>query len=212
MSTPSSAPRARAPFAVAFLAVLAACAPIRRNYTEPTAGKLARVRVSTDGIVWLIPNNKCVDYRDPRSGLGPVAQGAMFSKALNDKKMGMPGTGPRTAGLQTSELAVQAEEPVVLSYGHETSTSTGRITTTYTCKLNFVFTPKQGYDYAALSETTPDGRRCRMGVVAIGDKSGPFGKAVAIQNQYDKPGCEKVEEEAAHSELKSPEGEATATQ
>ncbi len=206
------APRLPSLAAVASLALLAACAPIRRNYTEPATGKLARVRVATDGIVWLVPNNRCVDFRDPRSGLGPVAQGAMFSKALNDRKLGMPGAAPTTVGFETSELAVQADEPVVLAYGHEKSMSTGRITTTITCKVNFAFTPKQGHDYAAYAQTTPDGRRCRLGVVAIGDGSGPFAKAVAVQNQYDKAACEKVEEDAARSELKSPEGEATATQ
>jgi hypothetical protein len=205
-----SFPRRAAPLAaLSTLVVLGGCAPIRRIYTEPTAGKLARVRVSTDGIVWLVPNNRCVDFTDPRSGLGPVAQGPMFNSSMNEKKLGMPGKIP-AGSLASSELRIQAEEPLVLSYGHETSTSTGRITTTYTCKVNFAFTPKPGYDYAAVSQTTPDGRRCGLGVFAVGENGTEFAKYVPIKNQYDKVACEKVANDKLAAEVqRSMESEAT---
>ncbi len=213
LARPTAATRA---FLVAFVLFLGACAPIRRTYTEPTSGKLARIRVSTDGIVWVVPNNRCRDFSDQRSGLGPVAQGPMFNHSMNDKKVGIPGSAPTagqvpTVGFASSELLVQAEEPLVLGYGHEKSMSAGTITTTYTCKVDFLFVPKEGYDYAALAETTPDGRRCRLGVAAIGDKQGAFGKYVAIKNQYDKAGCEKAATAASSGAAKdgSEEGEAT---
>ncbi len=195
----------------AVVLLVAGCAPIRRAYTEPTTGKLSRIRVSTDGIVWVVPSNRCRDFSDQRSGLGPVAQGALLNHSNNDKKLGIPGAPPTTAGVATSELLVQADEPMVLGYAYETSTRAGTITTTYTCKVDFAFVPKEGYDYAAVSGTTPDGRRCRMGVAAIGDKQGAFGKFVAIKNQYDKAGCEKAAAAASAAAAKeaSEEGEAT---
>ncbi len=196
----------------ALVLVIAGCAPIRRTYTEPTSGKLARIRLTTDGIVWVVPSNRCRDFSDPRSGLGPVAQGPMFNHSMNDKKLGIPGEAPTaSAGHATSELLVQADEPLVLGYGHEQSTRAGTITTTYSCKVDFLFVPKEGYDYAALAQTTPDGRRCRMGVAAIGDKQGAFGKFVGIKNQYDKAGCEKAAAAASSAATKegSEEGEAT---
>lgn len=181
--------RAGALCACAMLA--SSCHQTRRLYQPPTSDAGARIRLLTDGVVHLVPAKPCVDFGAPRAGLGAVAADvAIFNKAMNGRTLGMPGAeAAARTGLTTTELLAEVDEPLLVSYVHTTTVSTWPTEKSWTCRAYFRFAPRDGIDYAAVARSVEGGRRCGIGVYAIGDKGGEYAKPVGLANEYRDDAC-----------------------
>jgi len=154
-----------------------------RPYREPTSGPVARLRVSTaSGYVRVHAGTRCPDWSSPRTGLAAV-QEVMMSSGNNGKSLGMPGTAP--AGFVSSEVVVQANEPLLLTF---TSTK-GRLA----CNLNYAFTPQPGRDYVAVFNQTPDGYRCGRAVNFLSDSGAVLVRSPS--DEYSESDCKDQEKE-----------------
>lgn len=129
-----------------------------RDYVGPV-GKpdIALMRVSADGAIRVTPQSACADFSNPETGV------ALFSapstkdyRYLNNRKLGVPGDAP--AGFTSTEIALESERPVVLSY---TRTWTVR-GTAFTCQMHRSFVPEAGASYQLLAEPLIDEGQCAL--------------------------------------------------
>ena len=170
---------------------------IFRPYKEPTSGPVARLRVSTNGFVGVHAGTRCPDWSNPRTGLAAV-QDVMISSANNGKSLGMPGSA--RADLVSSELVVQAGEPLLLTFTSKKGL--------FSCSLQYAFTPQPGRDYAAVFTQTLDGYLCDRAVTFLG----PSGEALlgSPSDEYSEAECKEREKarKAAASAAASRDAEA----
>lgn len=167
-------------FAMALCSLICGCQGGSRPYIGPEGGDRARIRLSTDGSIRILPNTRCVNWRLPNIGMGPVESLAPLDNSNNGKKIGMPGTAP--SGLKTAELYLKAEEPVLIYYlkhaGAESAVY-GQITMKY-CSGVFAFTPKADTDYVGFFHVAPDREHCIRGVAELNNVS------VSVTNEYQR--------------------------
>jgi hypothetical protein len=157
-----------------------------RLYTEPAAGKRARMRVTTDAKMVLYPNERCSGAGPSSSGTASTARSGIAAMPpgpnptgvrFQSKTLGMPAGGPRASN--STELWVPADEPVVVEHRSSESRMIQNQMRTVHCSVKVAFTPREGWDYTAVSETR--GNECGIGVVALGDGKTVFPKPVPVE-------------------------------
>lgn len=106
-------------------------------YQEPEHPTSARIRVSTDQVVRLIPGSDCLDWRVPGAGVvNSRAIALANNREHNDKRIGMP---PGDQLDNNSEVYVKPNEPITIVYNgaaHRTE-----------CSSRSYFLPQENSDY-----------------------------------------------------------------
>ena len=134
-----------------------------RDYVGPVAKQgAALMRVSADGVIRVTPGSTCADFSKAETGV------ALFSapstkdyQYLHNRKLGMQGDPPKA--LTSTEIALEGDRPVVLSY---TRLWTVR-GTDFTCQMHRTFVPDAGAQYQLLAEPQFDEGKCVMFVTRI---------------------------------------------
>jgi hypothetical protein len=128
--------------------LLSACGVIKNVkstttlYQPPTKEKLARIRISTDGLVRAVPNSRCVDWRLPGAGVMVIHQKDLITNdENNNKKLGMPASRAEDVvkDMATSELYIEGDKPITLDYLAWKAN--------YKCSLKKSFVAVTGLDY-----------------------------------------------------------------
>ena len=134
-----------------------------RDYIGPVSKPgVALMRVSADGVIRITPESSCADFSKPETGV------ALFStpstkdyKYLHNRSLGVQGEAPKD--LTSTEIALVADKPVVLSY---TKTWVVR-GTAFTCQMHRAFVPDANAHYQLLAEPLLDEGKCTMFVTRL---------------------------------------------
>lgn len=145
--------------------LLSGCATsgIWSNYAEPQSGATAKLRISSDADVFLIPERHCLDWKAPGAGLA-VSGKWVFGPGkpeFNGRSIGMKGEVP--AGLTSGEMLVPAGKPLVVKY----TTQERDATMVYACEISFGFVPLADEEYQLSAYMDIPGKRCHFLPVSI---------------------------------------------
>lgn len=134
-----------------------------RDYVGPPASSAtALMRVSADGAIRITPNSSCADFSKPETGVALFSTFSMKDYGhLHNRKLGVRGEAP--PGLTSTEIALEAEKPVVISYARNW-TDRG---TAYTCNVHKSFTPRARAQYQLLAEPIYAERTCGVLVAEL---------------------------------------------
>lgn len=140
-----------------------------RDYIGPVGQPdAALMRISADGAVRITPDSSCADFAKPETGV------ALFSSPstkdysyLHGRKLGVRGEAP--PGLTSTEVALQGDKPVVLSF---TRTWVVR-GTAYTCQVHRSFVPNAGAQYQLQAEPLFADGQCAVQLTSLSDPPAP---------------------------------------
>lgn len=161
---------------VAFAVAGAGCGHIERVYREPPGGKTARLRIVSDGTVALAPGAACPKFEKGRAGRVQVAsgQGSVFAGEIAGRQRG-------------AEVAIQADEPLLVRYEHQVA----GLDVAKVCTVDLVFVPREGWRYDAAGEASANEKSCQLTVRAVADESGPLAAPANVENRYDPEACDR---------------------
>ena len=118
------------------------------------------LRISTDGMTWVLPGSVCESVTNPRAGIAVSAnQIYLGARGVTNQLRGVVGDAPK--GVASGELRLTAGEPVTLRYNQ--SWRVGDYI--YHCQVSRSFVPVPGAQYQLLTSSDASQRRC--GVVLM---------------------------------------------
>lgn len=134
-----------------------------RDYVGPINDpNAARMRVSADGVIRVTPASTCADFQKQETGV------ALFStpstkdyRYLHNRKLGVQGDAPK--GLTSTEIALEGERPVVLSYTRNWTVRG----TAFACQMHRAFVPNARAQYQLQAEPLFEEGQCAMIVTTL---------------------------------------------
>lgn len=136
-----------------------------RDYIGPVGQPdAALMRISADGAVRVTPGSSCADFAKPETGVALFSAPSTKNYSyLHDRKLGVRGDGPK--GVTSTEVALQGDKPVVLSF---TRTWVNR-GTAYTCHVHGSFVPAAGAQYQLQAEPLYADGQCAVLLTSLSD-------------------------------------------
>jgi len=134
-----------------------------RDYVGPVGTpRAALMRVSADGVIRVSPGTSCADFSKPETGVALFSTYSMKDYGhLHNRKLGVQGEPPN--GLLSTEIALEADKPVVVSYTRTWSTRG----TAYTCQMHRTFVPEAGVHYQLQAEPLFSEGICSLAVTRL---------------------------------------------
>ncbi len=134
-----------------------------RDYVGPadTAGA-ALMRLSADGAIRITPGSSCADFSKPETGVALFSTYSLKDYShLHGRSLGVSGVAPE--GLTSTEIALTAGTPVVVSY----SRAWAARGTSYTCQLHRTFVPESGVHYQLRAEPVLSEGQCVFAITRL---------------------------------------------
>ena len=134
-----------------------------RDYVGPVGQPgAALMRVSADGVIRVTPGSSCADFAKPETGVALFSgQSTKNYSYLHNRKLGVQGDAP--ANFTSTEIALEADKPVVLSYTRNWVVWG----TAFTCQMHRAMVPERGAHYQLLAEPVFDAGACTLLVTRL---------------------------------------------
>ncbi|GAB4057543.1 hypothetical protein [Uliginosibacterium sediminicola] len=147
----------RYPQLAAMLLSLAGCTGLLnygQDYSEPQGGAQAKIRISSNGEVRLIPNSNCISYT--REGAGLVVSNRFSVSGppkLQGQSLEMKGKAPEK--MKSAEVRVAAGQPLTVAFS---SLTPGQAS----CDYSYTLLPKANEEYQVTVWHDLDAGYCRF--------------------------------------------------
>jgi hypothetical protein len=147
----------RYPQLAAMLLSLAGCTGLLNyghDFQEPQAGAQAKIRISSNGEVRLVPNSNCVSYTRDSAGMVVSNRFSVSGPPkLQGQNLEMKGKAPD--GMKSAEVRVAANQPLTIDFS---SLTPGLAS----CDYAYTLLPKANEEYQITVWHDLEGNYCRF--------------------------------------------------